>query len=470
MPGKRMLRGLGLIGFIIITVACGLVSNAPTLQPAEPSATVPLPVFTETSAATPTAVPTATVADTAAAPAEVLATPTSEPQAGLIPTATSGMQVLAYLLVDENLWIYQDGGEPRPMTSSGDVRTISAAHDGAWVAFVRSADQLHYSLWAVRADGSGERELVSAAEFDAIPRPPEAIALSVGEMQWVPGAQMLAFSTRPFFEGPGPASSEDLWLVNVETGERRQLLAPGEGGSFTFSPDGQQIALARADAISLINRDGSNRRERVLTYPPVQTYSEWIYYPDVRWAADSSALRVVIPPEAALERPEEPATIWSIPVDGSAPRQLSSVVARPLTYPQLSPDGTQVAYLRAAGGQAETNRNELHIASADGDQDVLYLTNDLLMFEGWAPDSQQFVFSVPVDPVRIYLGRVGETPQALNDTPNMLNVQWLDEDRFLFVTRTMESVELRQGSAGTSSQLIYRAAEPTEMLNFSIPE
>jgi Tol biopolymer transport system component len=278
---------------------------------------------------------------------------------------------------------------------------------------------------------------------------------------------LLAFNTRPIFEGPGPDSSQDLWLVDVESGERRQVLAPGEGGgAFTFSPDGQQIALSNADSISLINRDGSNRRDGVLTFPAVLTYSEWTYYPSVRWSADSSALRVVIPPEAALERPDEPAVIWSVPADGSAPQQLISIVPRPLSFPQLSPDGARVAYVSPTG-PPETNRSDLFIARVDGSDQTRYLTGDLLDFTVWAPDSQQFIFSMG-QPFRSYVGQVGETPQPVSDTPSAYNIQWIDSSRFMFVTRTAQAVELRLGSAGAQSLLVHRADDPMSLLDFSL--
>lgn len=472
---RRLLRGLGLIGGVVIFTACDLLAGG-TDQPAAPSpaaSATSAPVNTATATAEPSAIvdASATVdgsATAAVTPTLVPPTPTIEPPPVILPTPAAGAQVLAYLLVDQDLWVYRrDSDVPQQMTRTGDVQAISAAPDGAWVAFVRSPDQVSYSLWAAGADGS-ERELMTAADFAALPRPPEASALSVGEMQWAPGGQVLAFSTRPIFEGLGPDSSHDLWLINVETGERRQLLPPGEGGgAFTFSPDGRQVALSDASAISLIDIDGGNRRDGVLTFPPVLTYSEWTYYPAVRWAADSSALRVVIPPEAPLERPDEPAVVWSVPADGSPATQLFTFVPSPLSYPQLSPDGSWVAYLRP-DGPPESTRSELHIARADGAEDVIYLTEEQVQFTGWAPDSQQFVFSL-VNPPRSYIGRVGETPRPVSDTPNVFNVRWIDENNFLFITRTVQAVELRQGQAGEPSQLIFRSSDPMDMLDFSLP-
>jgi hypothetical protein len=106
------------------------------------------------------------------------------------------------------------------------------------------------------------------------------------------------------------------------------LLPHGQGGEFIYSPNGQEIAISTATSISLVHTDGTNRRE-VLTYPMVATYSEYSFYAMPIWAADSSSLRVAIPPADPLGEPRQPTTLWTIPSMEISPLKNGSIMAAP---------------------------------------------------------------------------------------------------------------------------------------------
>ncbi len=59
----------------------------------------------------------------------------------------------------------------------------------------------------------------------------------------------------------------------------------------------------------------------------------------IRWAPDGRALAYV--------KPDAPSNIWLQPLDGSAPRQLTTFVDRRIAAYAWSPDGKQLAMSRA---------------------------------------------------------------------------------------------------------------------------
>ena len=395
-----------------------------------------------------TDVPTAPASVSTDVPKGDVPEPTAPAPGGLVTRSLS----VAYLDAARNIWVWREGESPRQVTTSGDVLNVRISPDGQWLAFTRSAGMPRESLWMIRADGSGERAVLDEAGFEGLPRDGSAITSKTYSFQWLPDSTTLAFNTMPVFDGLGLMLNNDLWLMDAEAGELRQLLAPGGGGDFYPSPDGQQFALVTPAAIHLINIDGSNRRDNVLTYDPVSTYSEYQYYAFPQWSPDSSYLRVFIPPPAALEAPEVPGTVWHIPTDGTPAREVASMVTAPLMHGALSPDLNQVAYLSSVGDLSE-NRRELRITTIDPASDSLYLTEVSLYFNGWAADSSQFAFTVG-EGNRAYLGKVGESPQPLTDAVSAFEIQWVDASRFLFAVRSGSGFELRLGEVGEPSQLI----------------
>lgn len=393
-----------------------------------------------------------------------------EPMPPPAPAGVPDELIVAYVDPGRNVWVWTESGGARQLTTSGDVGDVRISDDGQWIAFTRSVDFTHASLWAIRSDGTQEKALMDVEAFGSLPVPAEAVSIIPALFDWQPSTHTLAFTTRPTFEGPGLMLSNDLWLVNADTGDRDELLAAGSGGRFTYSPDGSQIALVRPESVSLMNADGSDLRENVLTFPQVMTFSEFEYYPSPVWSPDGSFLRVAIPPADQMQEPPGPTTIWEIPTDGSPAFQVGSVENAPFFYPVLSRDAAKIAYQRWAGDPG-LNRHELHIAAVDGSEDALYLTEMALLFNNWAPDSTRFVFTAG-DTARSYLGQVGQVPQPLTDVSSVADVRWVDDSRFLFIVRSTLVLELRIGEVEAPSRLIYGTEPiPEQFLSydFAVP-
>lgn len=394
------------------------------------------------------------VAQTLAAPASPpLAVETSSPSEPLPVPETTTLQV-AYTDASRNLWLWQEERGSIQLTRSGDVHDVLIARDGDLVAFVRTSDYRNYSIWAVGSDGSGERQVVSAADFNAMKGHADAVGAGPYTLQWPPRAgRKLVFTSQPVFDGPGSLLNDDLWQVDLDSGELKQLLPPGQGGVFYYSPDGAQIALVTPEKISLIDADGSNRRDAVLRYAPVLTYSEYRYYAAPKWSPDSSYLRVAIPPEDPLATPAGSTKVWQIASDGSPARQLTQVTTVFLSPLEFSPNLERFAYLSPSGDPADNLRN-LHIVNADGSGSVIY-QNGRLDFMSWSPDSLRFVYAAG-EANASQLGQVGSAPISLTDVESALFVSWIDATHFIFLARTSAGWEVRLANPGATSALVAR--------------
>ncbi len=446
----QILLPIGLI--LILTVACSL-PGSPTPTPEDISKRV------ETAAA-------ATITALAPLPTEVgIATPLPDlPEATPteIPTNTpepSGPAEVRLVYNDTNglLWAWAEGGSPLQITSSGNVSDVRLSPHGEWVVYTRTISEgRDVSLWAIRFDGSQEQQLVSQAEFNAMPLHPDIFAGDVlsnqpYQIKFIPGGNTLAFTTYPQFEGSGLYDNKDLWLIDLENGTRSNLLPAGQAGHFYFSPDGSQMALVTPEDISLINTDGSNRRDAVLTYPFVYTYSEYAYHAEPVWAADGSFLRVTIPPQDPLGDPSALGHIYQIPTDGSPASMLGDLPLGLFNYGQFSPDLTQIAYLQQVG-EAADNSWALRFANANGDESFEF-TRGNLSFLSWAPDSNHFAF-VQRSPWAIVLGQIGSAGTTLVDVNPSFKLSWLNENQYFFQYQTEPEDQLRLGTLGAPSIVI----------------
>jgi hypothetical protein len=298
-------------------------------------------------------------------------------------------------------------------------------------------------------DLTNARTLVSHAEFEALKAAspyPDARGLAPDFFKFRPGTHQLAYSTVPFFEGPGYAPGRDLRFVDTDTLEKNTVFDFDEGGLFYFSPDGAQVALSNPDHISLANTDGSNLRPNVLSFPLVGTYSEYQYHPRPHWSSDLSYLRVAIPPEDTLAQPVPPTALWHIPTDGSPATQLGSIPAIPFAWPDtaFSPNLDKVGYATNIAEPTE-NRRELHIANADSSGDVVFATGVGVEFWQWTPDGTRFVYAINGGAEQgVYLGQLSGGSILIASIPLDINqMRWIDPSRFLYFQINGNEWELR---------------------------
>ena len=378
--------------------------------------------------------------------------PTAEPAA---PTEEATPETPALLRIvyvkDGHVWYWEEGGAHLQLTSMGGVVSAYLSSDGLVAAFIRQYDWNNQEIYAVNTDGTNVRSLVSLADFAGMVTFADAISAVPYRIAWAPGTHTLSFNTRMTFEGPGLIVADELRQVDADTGAISILMPPGTAGDFYYSPDGSQIALVNGTMVSVVDANGTNRRD-LLTFPVVITYSEYTYYPPVNWSQDSSYLRASIPPHDPLAVPPELTTIWHLPAGGSPASTLTTLTPVPFFHDNvhLSPDTDKIAYLTEVTPGAPPIV-DLHIANADGSGDVLYNSGDR-RFEAWSTDGEHFIFTESGHYPKV--GRLGDPPQDLLGITLMLDVSWVDETRFLYINRLSGSWELWLRELGTPGILL----------------
>ena len=421
---------------LVLMTACsiGSIATSPTMTP-----------YVITATMEPTSETNQFLTQTAEIP------PAAEPDAHSIPTELH----LVYTDTTGNLNRWTQAAGASPLLSTGDILGGRLSDDGQWVAFTRSTDYIHFSLWVVAFDGSGERELVSSDTLMTFKNHDDAIGVEPYIFSWVPNSHTIAFNTSPKFDGPGLLVNDDLHLVDAETGVLTTLLTPGNGGVFYYSPDGSQIALVTPENISLINADGTNRRSNVLVYDSVLTYSEYAYYADPHWSADSSFLRVAIPPHDSMGDPTQPTTLWQIPTDGSAAGVAGHVNTAPLSGVTISPDLSFIAYVDYFSGDSDPMRN-LHINTFMGTSDHIYSTGQIAV-NTWAPDSRHFVYTEYGANVTKFADKDGGEVLLFPSGP-VTDIDFVDNTAYIYLK-----------SDGTNWELAYRTLDGAQTTIATMP-
>jgi hypothetical protein len=262
-------------------------------------------------------------------------------------------------------------------------------------------------------------------------------------------------NTQAIFVGPGQAKNDDLIRINVDTGDIQPLLPPGEGGDFSISPDRSHLALIQADSLGFARIDGSGYQPAILSFDPVITYSEFMFYPLVTWAEDSSHFVMVIPSSDPLS-PQPSGTIWRIPLDGSPPMEQGRISGQTYFpqlsgYPLVSPDLSRVVFTRPG---ESPNSSDLYFANLDGTLETRYVNGDI-QWAGWNPDGVRFVFGI--EPQNLQIGSVGQpsSPLAFGN-----DLRWLDPDEYLYLSGVRGDWSLQRGQVtGLESTLVSPAGD-----------
>lgn len=382
------------------------------------------------------------------------------------PEVTSEPPVLRVVyLKNLNAYVWTQAGGSVQLTFTGDLRDISISSDGQVIAYTRTTASFVEEIWVVNNDGSNSRLLVSSAELVAsYSGNPTDMPSGIGvyQLEWQPGTHNLYYNTRPLFEGPGFGSYNDVYTVNSDSLSKALIFPADSGGKIYFSPNGFLMAVVTPSGINLANADGTNLHSGLITFQPVMTYSEYAYYPRPVWAPDSSGLRVVIPPGDPLASPLPPSTLWFIPADGSSASAVGSILALPFDWPDfaISPDLSRIGYVSPVGAPAD-NLRDIHIANADTSADVVFLGSEQSSFEGWLPNSTQFVFEVSNGAAQgVHVGNVGGGYATLSTDPvSMGNISWPENTHYLFLLRNGGVTELRYDLLGGGGSLLIDSGD-----------
>ena len=347
----------------------------------------------------------------------------------------------------------------RLTTHSANELSPAWSPDGRYIAFFRTVLGGEQAIFTVPALGGPERKLQTSHCWA------ERCSLD-----WSPDGKLLAFLDKT------SADTTGMFLLSVETLERRRLTAPPEEHTDdlrpTFSPDGRWVAFTReankkprsANVYVVPVAGGEARRVslgdvwaggeiRGQTWTPdgSSIVASWSPY---AWSTTASLWRVPasggVPEQVAVggDNANAPSIsrrgnrlafvqahidsdIWEIGVSGSppkghSPRKLIASSRRDET-PQISPDGSKIAFGSDRSGSAE-----VWICDRDG-ANALQLTRfgSNAGCPRWSPDSRRIVLESSNG---IYVVDVaGGLPRRLtHDDWSHLFPSWSGDGRWIY--------------------------------------
>lgn len=446
-----------LVVFALVTISCGITIPTGAIDSAATSiaATIKALDVTAIVALTPEphTLPTAEL-------------PTVEPSAAPVVYPVK----VSFVSPDRDLYVWDETmPTAQKRVDTGDVSGSVISPDGTLVVYTRTSDFASYSLEVINFDGTGQRVLMDAAAFAALPRPPSSVSLSPSQMAFVPNSHTLAFNTRVQYEGPGLAFSPVLYRIDVDAGTISNILNVGEAWKFTYSPDGSKIAISLPTGVGTYNADGTLIDDNILTYPFVNTASEYAWVASPVWSADSTQMMVSVPPQDPWTEPVGDGSLWRVAADGMSGEQTLStpMIYNPSGFAYVSPDLAKVVFFTRFGAPAD-NTYTLHTANVDGTNNVSYVNGLFDQPVSWSPDNIHFFYTVRIADVRTsYIGTLGALPALIPDISKANDSVWIDANRYLVSTSGSAAGSLLLGTVGAPTGVIY-SGTGSGFLGFSV--
>lgn len=343
----------------------------------------------------------------------------------------SGLKV-AFLL-EGNIWFWSEATPARQLTTDGDAAWLKLSDDGKVIAFTRGQ-----GLWAINSDGTNLRELVAdVSVFTGRPY--------LTQIEFQPGTHIVYFSSRSSIQS---SVGDDLNRVDADSPTPQTLLH--QGGQFTFSPDGKLLALANVDRINILRTDNVSFIS-ALDFVQVNTYSDWLYYPQVVWLNDSTGFYTVIPASDPVAKPGQKARFLYVAADGSFSAQLAEFATADIRVgrPFIAPNGSKVVYLTSTD-----QTFDIHVIDASTADAVIatYPISPQFGLWNWSLDSTRFTYWTE-DPSRLLIAGVNLPPVPAMDVIAPYSLTWVDANRFLYLANG----ELRLGQVGNPNLSVISA-------------
>lgn len=354
----------------------------------------------------------------------------------------------------DNLDIYKqriDGSDRVRLTSDPAADQQPAwSRDGKTIAFVRNE-----ALFAVPAIGGRERRITSSAGSG---------------VSWSPDSQTIAFSDRVSADG-----SLAIFLIAVDSGQRRQLTSPPSSGQDdlwpTFSPDGRAVAFIRrstpATDVYRVPIAGGNPTRVALAGRPS---GGLVWSPDGRYllfATGRHAPGILVISADAVDAQDfrrldvagfnahEPSIIarsggqevdlaygqettdWDIvgmaigTPEGGDPKPLAASI-RADQAPSFSPDGQRLAFC-----SSRTGYEEIWASMADGSQPKRLTNFNAGVANGprWSPDGRWIAFGATIDknPDIYVVSADGGPPQPMTrESSAETQPSWSRDGRWIY--------------------------------------
>jgi Tol biopolymer transport system component len=216
-----------------------------------------------------------------------------------------------------DIWMAnQNGSESRQLTADAFIdHQPTVSSDGRYVVF-QSNRSGNRNLWRIDADGSNPKQLTEGSDEDAAP-------------VCSPDGRSVIFMS-------GRSGKSAVWKVGIDGGTPVQL-TDRVSQLPSISPDGKFVAYFYADEqannqpkLSIIPFAGGDPVKTINLPRSVQPFA-------FAWMPDGKSI-------AYLDAGSGILNVWSQPVDGSGPKQLTNFKSEFLTSFAVARDGTIAAY------------------------------------------------------------------------------------------------------------------------------
>lgn len=314
-----------------------------------------------------------------------------------------------------NAWIItRNSTEKRALTITSDLDSFvfALSPDGQYLLYTREPEEESFvnELWVISTTltDSAVQLFPDVLYAEWLPETENTISYSTGELRDVP---------------PGWGALNNLWVsrIDPETGNTfnpRLIVDENSGGSygwwgtvFKWSPNGERLAWAQAEAIGIYDDD--NTQIPLIQFASFRIFQDWSWRSSISWSWDSEQIASIVHGRPLANEPAETSPVFNVIVTDAEGtfealiQEGAGMWASPKFSPQLQIPNTlypqgYLAYLQARDpNESVYGEYDLVVSDRDGSNArVVFPSDGQVGIESsdfgltpqdfaWSPDGRQ---------------------------------------------------------------------------------